>query len=147
MASYDGAVAAIQQRLRDNFTALPVAFQNEEPPQTPWPPADGSPFVYFEVIGTTGALRAFGTPGAQIWEYLGLIHAHVHVAINSGSALAQQRAREIGDVFRNAQFYADTPPSRVWTHSPQTDGGGPADQYAGYWRVTATARFEFLLQA
>jgi len=147
-ATYDGAVAAIQQRMQANWAEnVPVSYQNDQPPQEPWPPSDGSPFVYFEVLGTKSDIYAAGLPGSQLWRYLGLIHAHVFVPVNSGSALAQQYAREIGDIFRNKQFYNSIPPNFVWTLSPQTDGGGPADDVAGYWRVTCTIPFQFYLQA
>lgn len=147
MANYEGAVAAIQQRMRDNWTTSPVAYQNEPPPLDAWPPADQSPWVYFEVLTTKGDIHAVGNPGSQIWLTLGLIHAHIYVAIGSGSAYAQQFARQIGDLFRNQQLYNSEPPNFVRTISPQTDGGGPADDIAGYWRVTCTINFEFYLQA
>lgn len=147
MADYAGAVAAIQQRMRDNWTTSPVAYQNEQAPQSAWPPADGSPWVYFEALSTKSELCAFGLPGQQLWQYLGLIHAHVYVEIDSGSAIALTHASAIGELFRNQRLYADTPPTFLWTKSPQTDGGGPADDVAGWWRVTCTIPFELYLQA
>ena len=145
-ATYDGAVEAIKAKMSAGFNAAPVAFQNSDPPANPWPPADGSAFVYVEVLSTQSKPYACGTPGKAIWRTLGLIHAHVHVGINAGDQLAQQYARAIGDVFRNQRFYNDEPPNYLWTIAPQTDGGGPADNYAGYWRVTATINFELYLQ-
>ena len=152
MADYAGAVAAIQQRMRDNWTTTLVAFQNDQPPADPWPPVDATSgnqaaWVYFEVLTTKSSIYAVGLPGAQVWQYVGLIHAHVLVPINSGSLIPQQYARQIGDIFRNQRFYTDTPPNFVWTISPQSDGGSPSDDVAGYWRVTCTIPFEFYLTA
>src|SRR4051812_35861289 len=42
MADYAGAVAAIKQRMMDNWTTTPVVFQNDTPPVMPWPPVDAS---------------------------------------------------------------------------------------------------------
>lgn len=50
MADWAGAVAAMRARFVGAFNAAPVKYQNEDPPQSPWPPA--GPWIYFEVIQT-----------------------------------------------------------------------------------------------
>lgn len=147
MADYAGAVAAIAALLKSNWTTTPVAVQNSAPPSQPWPPVDQSgnptPWVFLEVIGNGSAPHATGIPGAQIWLYRGHVYVHVFVRTNSGADLAQQYAVTIGEIFRNKKFYDTTPPTYLRTITPQTDGGGNADDFTGWWRVTCCIDFEF----
>ena len=141
MADYAGAVAAIKQRMIDNWTTTPIVFQNENLYD---PSSDATrPWVYFEVIGNGSSRRGPGMPGHVEYLYLGLIAAHVFVPVNSGAELAQQYAVSIGEIFRSKEFYNDAPNAvRTWT--PQTDGGGSDADDANWWRVTVTVNFEFL---
>lgn len=148
MADYAGAVAAIKQRMLDNWTTTPIQFQNAIPDQQPWPPVDpntgnGIPWVYFEVMGSSSGLRGVGKPGSHVWLYRGIIAAHVFVPINSGTDLAQQYAVTIGEIFRAQGFYNDGNGAIVRTWSPQTDGGGSNADDGNWWRVTCTIPFEF----
>lgn len=147
MPDYAGAVAAIQQRLKDNWTTTPIALQNETPDRE-WPPVNESgepqPFVYFEVIGNTSGLRAGGLPGSQVWLYEGHLLAHVFVPGGSGTTLAQQYAAAIGEIFRAKAFYRDEAAgAEVRTWSPMTDGGASDADNGNYFRVTCVVPFEF----
>lgn len=152
MADYAGAVAAIKQRLRDNWTTTGIEFQNETPEGT-WPPVDASgnllPWVFFEVINRTSELRGAGTPGAHVWLYRGDVFAHVFVRTNSSSEIANQYAVAIGEIFRAKQFYDTDPGCAVRTgigpagEGPRVDGGGSDADNGNWWRVTCIIPFEF----
>lgn len=140
MADYAGAVAALTQRMIDNWTTTPIIFQNKSSEYDPGAHTN-TPWVYFEVIGNGSKLRASGMPGNLFWIYSGLIAAHVYVPINSGAEVAQQYAFNIGEVFRAQGLYSDGNGSMVRTWSPRTDGGdGKADD--GNWYVV-TCRIPF----
>lgn len=145
-ASIAGAKAAIRQRLIENWTLTPITFQNEAPPSS-WPPmADGdfAPWVHLEVTNTGSAMHGAGKPGSQVWVYDGLILVHVFVPINSGEALADQHAVTIGEFFRAKVFYQNvTPGCYVRTWAPRVDGGGTADHDGNWYRVTMTCPFEY----
>lgn len=148
MADYAGAVAAIRQRLADNWTTTPIAFQNETPPTDPFPPIDPvtgnpAPWVMCEVIGTTSEIHAFGAPGNKVWRYLGLIHVHILVPVNYGADVAQGYAVTVGEIFRGAKFYDNGDGDYVRTWSPMTDGGGSDADIANTWRLTMTVDFEY----
>jgi hypothetical protein len=149
VADYAGAVAAIKARMVENWTTTPISFQNEPPPQQPWPPVDANdptrlvPWVYFEVVGNGSDLRGFGTPGNQTWLYIGLIAAHVFVPVGWGVDLAHQYAVTIGEIFRAKGFYNDGLGAIVRTRSPRTDGGESDADEGGQFVVTCRIPFEF----
>jgi hypothetical protein len=47
MADWAGAVAAMRARFEGAFDTAPVKYQNEDPPENPWPPVPAKPWVYF----------------------------------------------------------------------------------------------------
>lgn len=142
MVDYAGAVAAIKQRMIDNWTITPIAFQNGNGYD---PSADAqTPWVYFEVIGNDSELRGVGKPGSHAWLYRGHIHAHVQVPVRSGDEIAHQYAVAIGEIFRAQGFYNDGNGSIVRTWSPRTDGGGDDADDGNWYRVTCTIPFEYL---
>jgi hypothetical protein len=146
-ASYDGAVAAIRARLVANWATTRITYQNETP-AAPWPPVDGNgvlqAWVNLEIAGTGSEIYGQGSPGNNTWHYEGQIYIHVFVPVGSGDALAQQYARETGEIFRGKKFYDDvTPGCYVRTWSPHTDGGGDGDDDGNWYRVTATIDFEY----
>jgi hypothetical protein len=78
MADWAGAVAAMQERFKGAFNAAPVEYQNEDPPQNPWPPSKAVPWVYFEAIQAQPCCAAFDFNGQRLGviskpiEYLSL---------------------------------------------------------------------------
>lgn len=149
MPDIAGAMAAIEQRLADNWTTTRIAYANTTPDQ-PWPPVDETtgnttPWVLVEVVNTTSGdgPRACGEPGNQFWLYIGLINVHVFVPLNFGIAIPRSYASQIGDIFRNAAFYNDTPGYQVRTISPRIDGGDSGSDDGTWFRVTATIPFEY----
>lgn len=141
MADYAGAVAAIKQRMVDNWTTTPIVFRRKE---TEYDPESNTnqPWVYFEVVSNGSELRGTGKPGDHIWIYFGLIAAHVFVPVNTGEELARQYADAIGEIFRAQGFYNNGNGSIVRTWSPDTDDAEPDD---GNWSViTCRIKFEYL---
>lgn len=148
MPDYAGAVAAIKARLAANWSTTPIAGQNEDPPQDPWPPVDGdgkpTAWVYLEVVANGSQQRAWGMPGAQQWLYQGHILVHVFVPAQSGHATAQTYATAIGEIFRSKAFYRDEAAgAEVRTFGPWTDGGAIDPDQGAWFRVTVTCPFEF----
>lgn len=147
MASYAGAVAAIKQRMIDNWKTgddpkTPIVLQNAASEYDPGSNAS-QPWVYFEVITDFSEIIGAGTPGSQSWLYHGHIFGHVLVPINTGTELADQYAVDIGEIFRAEGFYNDGQGSILRTWSPWTDGGGSDADDGNWWRVTCTIPFEF----
>lgn len=147
MADYAGAKAAIEALLTANWTTTRIAIVNKTP-DDPWPPKDVdgklAPYVLIEVVNTASDIVACGVPGSQTWLYLGLIHVHVFVPVDTGTDLATQYAVATGELFRAKQLYADVSPGcyvRSW--SPRVDGGGDGSDDGVWFRVTATIPFQY----
>lgn len=139
-----GAIAAIQQRLSDNWSTTPIRTPNDGSGTSG--PADGSPFVYSEVSVTRSAIRAAGKPGSQTWIYVGLVEVSVFVKAGDGTTDAFSYASQIGEIFRNETFYNDTPGYEVRTLSPWVSGGDSGSDDGAWFRVTATVQFEYYHQ-
>lgn len=144
MADYAGAVAAIKQRLADNWSTTPITYQNEDPEQ-PFPPTRGNgslaPWVNLEIMGEGSSIWTFGTIGNRGWRYPGTIHVHVFVPVGEGTDQAFEYAVSIGEIFRAAKFYDDGLGSYVRSLSPQVDGGGSGDDDGAWFRVTMSVDF------
>jgi hypothetical protein len=65
------------------------------------------------------------------------------VPVASGADLAFQHAVAIGELFRAATFYDDTPGHAVRTLAPEIDGGGSADDDGDWFRVTMSCPFTY----
>jgi hypothetical protein len=143
MADYAGAVAAMQARFNGAFVAAPVEYQNEDPPQSPWPPAPAVPWVYFEVIEAQTARRGVGLPGSQTWLTTG--HIFIHIFAPKGYGLADHLAiaGPAGDIFRSATFYNSEPGAKVVCAGPSVQGGDSASDDGNWFGVTVSIPFEF----
>ncbi|GJE14010.1 phage tail terminator-like protein [Methylobacterium longum] len=148
MPSYAGAKQAIEARLRANWTTTTVAVPNPTTEQTALVKtrdAEGEtiPWVYLEIADAGSAQIGVGRPGDQLWVYDGLINVHVFVPDGSGTADAEAYADQIGDIFRAARFYADTPGFEVRCGSPRVSDAGSGSDDGLWYRVTATIPFEY----
>lgn len=145
MADFAGAKAAIRQRLVNGWAVTPITYQNETPED--WPPKDSdglpAPFVNLEVITTRSEMRGAGKPGSQVWCDEGFVYVHVFVPTGQGDETATQFAVQIGEVFRGAKFYDDTPGHNVRTWAPRIDGGGSGDDDGNWFRVTMSVPFQY----
>jgi hypothetical protein len=151
MADYAGAVAAIKQRLRDNWATTRIEEANKTPDQ-PWPPVsdngDPQPFLVIEVIVNASDIQGVGRPGGQMNIDYGHILVHVCVPTGSGTELAHSYASTIAAVYRSKEFYNATSGFAVRTWRPFTDNGASADiegiPNGLYWKVVVSAEFEYL---
>lgn len=124
MADLAGALAAIQQRLKDSF-ADPMQFPNQaqDDATLPWPPIDAvtkAPvlWIYCEFVDLPPT-PFFGRPGNQTIMEQGLAKFYVMVSKGSGEDAARAKAVAIGEAFRQATFYNQEPPAFVRTKTPR----------------------------
>ena len=144
MADWAGAVAAMRACFEGAFSAVPVKYQNENPPENPWPPANpAKPWIYFEVIQAQTALRGVGLPGSQTWLTVGHIFIHTYVPTGFGLAAHLALAGQAGDVFRAATFYNAEPGAKVVCYGPSVQGGDSSSDDGNWFCVTVAIPFEF----
>lgn len=141
MADYAGAVAAMRSRFVAEWLETPIAHQNEDPPQSPWPPS--TPWVYFEVIAAQSEIRGAGLPGDNVWLTIGNIFIHVFTPLGYGLPESLRLAEAAGDVFRAATFYQNGGGAKVVCMAPNCDGGASDADNGNWFRVTTSIPFEF----
>lgn len=147
MPDYAGAKAAIRARLVAGWTTTRISFQNEQP-AAPWPPLTANnelaPWVDLEIVGTGSELiGASGKAGNRLWHYYGRIIVHVFVPVGSADADASAYALQIGELFRAAEFYNETPGFAVRTLAPEIDDGDSGDDDGNWFRVTMSCPFTY----
>lgn len=144
MADWTGAVAACKARFVANFAnATPVAFQNEDPPSSPWPPATPVPWTYFEVLEVQSRERGVGKAGSKTWLTLGNIFAHVFVPIGYGLDDHNAIAVPIGEIFRAKTFYNTDPGAKIVCGAPSIRGGDSSSDDGNYFGLVVGVPFEF----
>jgi hypothetical protein len=119
------ALAAIRQRLSDNWTTTQIAFENIDPAPADgiWPPVDPVsqapvPWVYCEMFDT-GLDGGFGKPGSRNLIEHGMIKLYVMVQKGSGTADAYTKAVALGEIFRDQEFFKSDPTAMVRTRTPR----------------------------
>lgn len=143
MADYAGAEAAIEDKLRTEWTTTPVFFDNEPVGDRNDNQGRPTPWVLCEITQTGGDVRGAGQPGNNVWLYDGLITVHVFVPRSSGRRKAREYAWQIGEIFRAKAFYGDTPGHLIRTWTPRIDAGGTPDDEAQWYRRTVTIDFDY----
>lgn len=138
MGDYPGAVAAAVAFFKAGFSAAPAQFQNEDPPQNPWPPAGpASPWCYFEMVQLDDRLRGVGTPGNQVWLATGNIAVSVFVPKGYGLAGHLVLTGQIDTLFRSKTIYNAEPgvALRFWSEQGQGPSiqGGNSKSDDGNW--------------
>ncbi|MHC2726090.1 hypothetical protein [Bradyrhizobium diazoefficiens] len=140
MGDYAGAVAAARAFLSAGFTVVPIQFQNEDPPQKPWPPQASSkpvPWCYFEMIQVDDRLRGVGLPGNQVWLAVGNMFAHVWVPKGYGLPAHLALAGQVVELFRSRTLYNTEPgvALRCWSEQGQGPSvqGGDSKSDDGNW--------------
>lgn len=97
--SFSDERRAIETRLADNFSALPIWYENQKfdiPAGTPW----------VKITILNGAGRQASINSSPLQRYVGVIQIDVFVKQDSGTATARTHADTIEAIFRNAQFSA-----------------------------------------
>lgn len=145
MADYAGAVAAIRARFVANFdtVAVPVEYQNEDPPAANWPPLGAAPWIYFEVLETASSQRGAGLPGNQTWLTVGQILVHLFAPKGYGLPEHLRLAGLAGEVFRAATFYNSDPGAKVICGAPSMQGADSDADNGKWFGVTVAIPFEF----
>jgi hypothetical protein len=144
------ALAAIEQRLRDNWTTSPVHVDGEPAPQPEWPPTDtnGEPvaYVFVELLDVDASIIGFGSPTNQTVLDSGLCKFHVLVPNNSGLATARAHAVSIGEIFRQKEFFNSEAGVCVRTLTPRIGREASVDE-GNYQSMTVTVPYEFYHRA
>lgn len=120
------ACGAIVQRLKDNWTATPLAFENVDPAPAAgiWPPVDAvtkAPvaWVYCEIFDDGAPDGAIGKPGSRNVIEFGIIKLYVMVQKGAGTADARDKAVALGEIFRDQEFFKSDPTAMVRTRTPR----------------------------
>lgn len=92
-------------------------------------------YVTLEFPGGTERLRAFGSPGNNPWEELGVVAAHFFQRVGRAPAVMEGHAETLRNDLRNARFDG----VRVTAVDPTDSGPGSDD---GAW-VRATVFVEY----
>ncbi|BAL77031.1 hypothetical protein [Bradyrhizobium cosmicum] len=150
MGDYAGAVAAVRAYLDAGFTAAPVQFQNEDPPQQPWPPQVASkpvPWCYFEMVQLDDRLRGVGLPGSQVWISIGRISVSVFVPKGYGLPEHLALAGQVVELFRSRTLYNTEPgvALRCWSEQgqgPSVQGGDSKSDDGNWFGVVVTIPFQ-----
>ncbi|MDI3559570.1 hypothetical protein [Bradyrhizobium sp. Arg816] len=147
MGDYSGAVAAARAFLEAGFTAAPVQFQNEDPPQTTWPPSPPSPWCYCEMVQLDDRLRGVGLPGNQVWLATGNIAVSVFVPKGYGFADHLALAGQVDTLFRSKTIYNAEPgvALRFWSeqgHGPSIQGGDSKSDDGNWFGAVVVIPFQ-----
>jgi hypothetical protein len=127
--------AAIQARLASDWTATPVAYENDVF-RVPAPP---SPWLLVEITGlmTEQVSIGAGSRNANRWREDGQLWLHLFVPVSTGSLTARALLRQAVDLFRGTDLGAITFMSaHVGVgESAQPDQRGVRDGM--WWRLSA----------
>lgn len=97
MGSFADERAAIEKRLKDNWTTTPIAFDN-----VGFRPEDSAYVAIF--IQNAAATQIELTGVTPRHRYTGLISIQIFTDVNTGSQTAREYADTIAAIFRNKRF-------------------------------------------
>lgn len=140
MSDLAGAIAAIQDHVRDNWLEIPTVYDNEPQYESPVG-VTPTPWGLLEVLPTTSDVEATGS--LKTWAYYGVIMYHVFVPINTGVAKGMELATAVGELFRARKLYDNGDGCYVRTVSPAVRRGGPSDDAGQWFRVSMTIDFTY----
>lgn len=123
------AAQAIKDRLRQGFTAAPIAWPNEQFERPKDPQARTLlPYVLLELAGEEFDQASIGAPGQNLFRTEGRLAVHVYVPAMTGDDQALQMAKQIRDLFCGQEIAGvEFRRARVY---PGADG----DDNGAYWR-------------
>lgn len=87
---------AIREHLAANWTATPLAWENE----AFTPPDPLAAWVAVEITGDVYARQSIGAGSADRWDEEGSVLMHVFVPAGTGSATAREHCKALADLFR-----------------------------------------------
>lgn len=126
---------AFEARLRENWTATPLAFENESRQHLV---EAGQPFVYVEIYGDEFNQESIGAPGANLWLERGSTFMHVMIPSGGGSKQARVWAKDLLALFREQAVLVDIATGETLQMPEMSIGAGePGDDIPNYWALTA----------
>ena len=138
--SSDTLHAALRAYLEANWTATPLAWENEafEAPRDAL--GNPLPWVMVEASGNLCAQASIGagSAAANLWREEGLVWLHVFVPTGTGSALARQHARALVDLFRGLTLAAGT----IRYRDASIGRGEPGSDDGKWWRISAGVEWQ-----
>lgn len=146
MADFAGAKRAMKQRLRDNWTATPILFENETAPVMDDGAGNPTPWIEFRVVADTANQWSIGSPGSNVMIDEGVIEITVFVPAGTGDDAATTHATALGELWRNAEFYREDEGACVRTLIPQVGVGSKAvseNPEGVWWAIPVTTPYRF----
>jgi hypothetical protein len=129
--------AAIRARLTDEWTACPVAWENESftVPETV---AGPQPWMMVEITGSQFQQQTIGAGSrdANRWREMGQMWIHVFAPTNTGSATARGLLHQAVDLFRGTELGTTT------FLGASIGIGERAEVNGTWWRLSAAIDFE-----
>lgn len=132
--SSDTVYSAVRTYLEANWTATPLAWENEafDPPS----PADA--WVMVEVSGNSYDQASIGasTRAENRWREEGMVWCHVMVPTGTGSLTARQHATALANLFRGIEL-----PGDIEFRTLSIGLGESADDDGVWWRLSLSAEW------
>lgn len=126
-------MAAVTQRLTDNFTRCPVKGINLDGDT----PADGSPFLAIEYPVANEQQITIGSPGANTYRETGAIRFVLSIVRGTGVDQGMAWAGELAALFRGKQFASVNTREAL---SPTLDDG---NDNGNYWKLSFAVSYYF----
>lgn len=129
MSSPD-AFTVIHDHLVDNWSAIPLAFENDGYEK----PSDPDYFVYVEVVGDFFDQASIGAEPQtdNLWREEGVLYLHVMTPRGAGSLQARTYGKQLANLFRGQEI------NGVVFRAISLGGGGAPDEDGNYWPFTVT---------
>lgn len=147
MATYSGALSAIKDRMRSNWSETPILFENERSAAVDEAAGALLPWVEFVVMADQADGITIGNPAVHVIS--GAIEVTVFVPDGTGNEIAVAHAEAIGSIFRRQDLYRSQA-GYVRTQTPLVGPGSrvDTDQSSGpWWAVAVTVPFAFYHEA
>ena len=139
MPDFDAVAGALRQHLIDHWTHTPIAFENDdfEPDRPGGAFTPGGPWVFLEVAETDGFQVTMGA-ATNVHRRLGVLGVSIHVPLNSKVGLAEQRARQLRELYGGSQVPGVTFLSR------RIIAGQRVERNSGrWWAIPFVATFRY----
>ena len=150
MSDYALAVAAIEERLSSNWTATPLAFENDRSPDIVGPDGERLAFVLCEVTTLDSRIKSIGRPGDHVTVDKGMIELTVFVPRGSGRETARAYAVQLAALFRTVRFFQEGGGVYVQTWTPVIGPGNPSrseNPSGSWWAILVSTPFDFYHRA
>lgn len=129
-------VDAVDARLAALWNRCPVVTPNSVGEA----PSDGSAFLAVQFPFSTSERISFGDPGNNVYRESGAFRLVLQIERGSGTAVGNQWADELADMFRGKHF------DGVETFAPSSASSDDTNDNGNYWvmAIAVPYRFDFL---